>query len=1122
MQIPKQFSGKLNLDNVMEAIPEGDYMFMLDGMIGTSYDGKRGSVENVIGDSAVTVYGENYKCIGGCRDVSKSRHFLFLCDTDSTDHKIVEVKQNDNGSTSTRDLYSGSYLNFDVEFPVQATYVNGYIYYTDNYDPIKSARVWEAGQTPDWSNLMKRGGIYAPTFAKSTDSSVSLNLIDKKSFQFAYQYVYYNNEISVLSPYSTLCPPNLASETFNKITVSLPAGEVIPSRVKTIKFAVRVGNMTSFQYIGSIDRVGELGSFPTTSIAFYNSVYGGVVEVDYENNEHSVPIQAKTIEFIKNRLWLGNLVEGYSRPAKSGLVSGISTPTITASTTIVEDVSGGQPIYANNTQFYSGVKLYNYSRVFNGDGTVTITFTGETTESQNLVSAYNSGSSAYGQKVSYVVDAYEYVVPSAFSRIGNLPANTQSTSLYPFGAANQVTVADFSGGTLPAGLTLYRINGPFTGTLRTFTPPGSGAIYNGLKTFSNNSTYRIGLIYKDEDGRSSSVVVADKDINTSSSVYASNIAASWTVPSGPAPSIIPSWAKTYHIVMSKNITKSFFIELRAARINYYKGTSISAPTYSVDNTGIEIDITPYSNIGFSYSYSDGDRVIIYKPDGTNTYNLEIKEFTGSKILLDNADIASISNQTPIIEIYRPKVVTEDVIYYEIGQGYDITNPGESDRSFSTTTGSVSGDSYNLLRDTYYYSGSAYIKLSTQTLFKQMSYDIKVPDWNTDGGKAYIVSDKDQITRPYTFRHSGLFIDGTKVNGLSEFYSADEANVSYENGEIMKLKSANRTASEGTVLLAICRERVASIYVDESRLRINAQNDFLVTGSQVIGEISTLQGWYGTNHPSSVFDDGKNVYWYSQIKRAFVRYASNGIFQISELNVSDFFSDVSSRDITDDLTVVCGGYFPYYDIIMVTINHSTPYDLVPYANNALEKTISYSDTNQGWIGFHSIIPDYYLDISDKMLTFRGGTLYRHDNAGAFGSYADENYYTRLRIPINSNPLLPKVWRMCQLFASHKFITTSGLGGEALSTVSQTDIKVKFNAEDRSGVKQSTSTYINEMYVSDSVIYVPIGFDENSDGGWAYGADMVSPTIMVDLEFKSDAFRYISLLNIGFIPGAGHDL
>lgn len=1118
MQVAKNFSGKLNVDNVIEAVPDGDYMYMINGVVGASYNGKKGSVENMLGDSSITAYGSGYRCIGGCGDVANQRHFLFLCDTTvNNNHRIVEVKQNANGSTSTRNLYSGSSLNFSITYPVQATYVNKYIYYTDNYNAIKAAKVWETGQDPDLNNLIRRGGIYAPTFVKSTDSGVSINLIYNKEFQFAYQYVYDNNELSVLSPYSELCPPNLASQTFNKVTVSVPTLELIPDRVKKIKFAVRIGNDSAFQYIGTLDRV-ETNDFTTKSIAFFNSVYGGAVELDYETNYHDVPIKAKTIEFIKGRLWLANLVEGYDQPASPNMGIAVSS---------LETQNVGDPIYQYNTTF-NYVKKYTYKVIDNGNGTETWYVEGSfgsgvENQFDKVYQGTNQGNnkSISGKRISSspivvnTISAYEIIDPN-YSLNGDIPFGNAFSNLVPVGA--QTTYTQTLSGTGTRTYYSYRIGDSFIDVLRTFVQAGDVTAFSGQKTFTNNSTYKVGVIYKDDDGRSSSVALANSDIITSSTTYSNRITAQWTLPQGSQPSTIPVWASSYHIVVSKNLTKSFFFEARAARLFYYKDSTTSN-NYSVDNTGIKIDLTPVVNAGFSYTWSDGDRVVLYKPDGTNTYNLQINSFTGGYLLLSNTNIGSLSSgQNCILEIYKPKVVSEDVLYYEIGQGYAINNPGTSTRSFSTVTGDISGDTYNFLRDTYTYNGTAYVVSNSQTLFKQMSLDIKSLSWNTNAGKIHIISDKGQLTRPNTVKYSSPFIIGTEVNGLSEFYSSEQSEIPYENGEIMKLKSANKTSSDGTVLLAIGRNRVASMYIGETRLNINADTSYLVQGSQIVGEINTLNGWYGTNHPSSVFDDGKNVYWFSQERRAFVRYASNGIFPISEIKVSDFFNDVSSKSLTTDQTFVCGGYYPFYDMIMVTINHAGTYSLENYVTNNLEKTISYSDTNQAWVSFHSFVPDYYFDISDKMLTFRGGTIYRHDNSSSFNEYAGIKYYTKVKLPINNNPLNPKIWKTVQLFASPGFLRISNDGGEELSDYDENDIGFEIKA----GIDQQTNTNITEMDVMDSVIYAPIGFDIFTNGQWSEGSDIVSTTLELTIEFKSLAFRHINLVNVGFIPAYGHDL
>lgn len=45
---------------------------------------------------------------------------------------------------------------------------------------------------------------------------------------------------------------------------------------------------------------------------------------------------------------------------------------------------------------------------------------------------------------------------------------------------------------------------------------------------------------------------------------------------------------------------------------------------------------------------------------------------------------------------------------------------------------------------------------------------------------------------------------------------------------------------------------------------------------------------------------------------------------------------------------------------------------------MEKTLSYSNTTEGWTSFYSYIPEMIAGMNSFMYTFKGGNLYRHNS------------------------------------------------------------------------------------------------------------------------------------------------
>lgn len=1149
MEIGKLFNGKLDLDNSIEAVKEGDYTALFNGIIGRSPDGQRSTLENMLGTENVYYYGNNagLKCIGGCKDPKSETQFLFLkpmVGEPAVGDKIVKVTNN-----VMTDVMQWDGLLFTEDYPIShAAFINGYLYFADGINGLRGFKVskYEYGQPVPTSEediaLMKRGPIFAPTFVKDTNALINVNLVENKDFQFAFLYVYEDNQVSVTSPYSKLCRRNLETETGNRIRVTIPDDETVPPNVKEIRLAVRVGNGASLQYIGTLKR-SEGGFVTNRYIDFYNTVYGGAVPTDYLGLYHDIPLKAECLEFIKNRLWLANTTEGYDVPM---------APNMTINTSVINNPIAGEPILTGNVTSYVITK-YNYLATASPSSITDIypqypqslAYNNPESVSVKLMDAVDDGYGTVTGKLLFDEgDGSWKVIDPAYVLAGTIPPNAPNTHLgheyvggippvvsgniYPYGSlilAASVVGLDVNGTTYYA----YRITSTETFTLKTFVPEGEETAYAGSKTFPNGSQYKVGLVYKDHYGRSSSVLLGNNDglVSSSGSQYSNIVTATWSLPSSQAFNAnlqIPEWAESYHIVRTRNLTKSIFFEWKSSQVRYYKlntvdGTLTYFTTFSPNNTGLAIDILPMDNVGLGYSWQDGDRIVMYSTVSADTYNAPIKSYSGGTVYLDNinfftANAGVIPDQTVVFEIYRPAVISETLLFYEVGEGYKIGEAGTQSRHFTVASGSIGGDSYNVSLKTYSWSGAAYVEDGANGLFKEMSVDVTSSDWNSDIGKAHIISDIGQKVRPYTFKHSSPVINDSQVNGLSEFYASDQKDVPYENGEIFKLKAANRTASDGTVLLAISRNRVTSIYVDESRLNINSDVNYIVTGSQVIGDVNTLAGWYGTVHPESVFDDGEFVYWYCMPRRCFVRYGNNGIFPISEYNAIDYFETVSDTHTEDDMVV--GGYFPYYDLAVIHFPNA----------DVNKKVFTYENAMDAWRGWFNIEADYYFTLDNTFYSFTrspvsegASELWKHtDNTQfGYGRFHGTRYYTQIEIPLNNNSDLPKIWQTIELFVSPNFITWSN-GNQIIKTTEDSDLYVEvFNEEG-----QYTSVLRSEFEIGEYLIYAALGKDVNSTGGIVNGSDMSSRVATLRINFIGQDYRYVPMVKIGFIPSLGHTL
>lgn len=1114
MKQTRSFDGYLDLDNFDERVAEKDYRYLLNGI-------NWGAIKNTLGTSdaltPVAAVDANSTCIGGIRDIKDSAWYLFFYNTTASKNCIIKLKNN-----TLTNVLTSAVLNFSTSYLINGGGVAGdVIYWTDNYNPPRAASVTKyvsssTGLVADDILLIKRGGQFPLTAAKSLDSGTDVDRIKDYGFQFTYQFMYEDNQLSVVAPYSELVPQNTPDQDFNKITATIPSTELIPSLVKEVIFYVRVGNTGTYYSIGST-KIREVYSAASTyqinevviyngnlyyaktvntavtptvganwgdknTIDFYNNTNGLLIDNDYLNAFHTVPLTAKTMEFLKGRIWLANYIDGYDTPTVNPLSQVVTNTSITIGDYKVED-----PISLRGV----------IKRTWDGVGG----YTDLTLKDDYLGDSPNNP----GDDLKVVLGPSS---PSSPDLLDLFRMHYNSVDDYWYFVASNYDLVGTRTGTDPSNYTGYEFiiqAATFVRAATSLITTSDLGIYEGDKTFPQYSSYKLGLVYKDQNGVSAGVVTGPLNRFDTPKDRFTKVIVDWTLPSGVNLDI-PIWAKYVSIVMTRNLSKSWYFEGRTVRIKYYKDATLST-TYNADNDGIKIDITPIIKNGQGYTFTAGDRIVIDSPDGSNRYDLAIQSFDGEFIVCKNINIGTISDEKIFFEVCRPiPTNTSDLLFYEIGQVFEISNWGSVTRQFGTTSGTIYGDSILKLKKNYKETTGTYAEETdpdfVSTLYKSMSLNFD-GDWDTDIGKPYAESRVGQTNKSTYFRHSSPFIADTEINGLCEFYSGDESTVPIESGEINRLKSTTRVATDGDVMLAISRNETSSIYIGEARMQTNDNQSFILQTSGVIGEVRTLKGNWGTVNPESVFDINGNVFWFDKIRRAFLRYSTNGIYPISEMNCSFYFNDLAKETQARVVT----GYHPYYDLLFTTFSDAG--DLYS------DKTIGFDNETErgGWMGFYSFTPSFYMDIDGDMYSIVAGSIYKHDSEN-YNRFYGVDYETIIKVVLNDNPLGPNEWVAVKIDVSENFISWANSDQAVGSDI------LGFSIENEYG--QESDILFDEFEIDESIVYGDIRKDKNSPGGLLTGDDMISSVATAIVTFSGAEYSYIKAIEVGFNQSKGHNL
>lgn len=308
--------------------------------------GDQGIVKNVEGNEAVSAAttsdaipssGDN-RVIGAVPCEAGKCIYFFLYNS-NLNHGIYRY---DSVNDNYVKLYEGSVLNFERDGFVKGDVVinqfqEHLLYFTDNRNEprkVNATRLLYGGynslmtsgtdeQKNKYLTVCKQPPQDVITWAFQTNSSIKSNHLKESCFQFAYQYVYDDGEISAVSAYSSLAVSsthlayNSAAinhlESFNNellLTVSNSDGPVDKIRV----FARR-NNDGAFQ---KIEELNNDSTQLTQSFVFRNDRVYPYVSSEETNKLYDAVPRASLAQAVSNgRLIYGNYIEGFDNLVKT-------------------------------------------------------------------------------------------------------------------------------------------------------------------------------------------------------------------------------------------------------------------------------------------------------------------------------------------------------------------------------------------------------------------------------------------------------------------------------------------------------------------------------------------------------------------------------------------------------------------------------------------------------------------------------------------------------------------------------------------------------------------------------------------------------------------------------------
>lgn len=357
-----------------------------------------------------------------------------------------------------------------------------------------------------------------------------------------------------------------------------------------------------------------------------------------------------------------------------------------------------------------------------------------------------------------------------------------------------------------------------------------------------------------------------------------------------------------------------------------------------------------------------------------------------------------------------------------------------------------------------------------------------------GVKAYIVDDSNLAAiRGNSLIYSGVYNSRTGTNNTNQFSVGEDISKSLNpsNGSIQKLYA------EDTNLIIFQEDKVSRALVDKDAI-YSAEGGGTVTSSYaVIGDIQAYAGNYGiSKDPGSFAVYGYRKYFTDRYRNAVLRLSQDGLTEISENGMTDFFRDAFNA-ITSNVTAqgtgnIVGGWDIHNKQYVLSLQASDTNPSNYYA------TLNFDETVNGFTSFFTFKPTQLFSIRNKVYSLNAGNLYEHYSTTVpVNSFYGILNKSSITFVFNENPSISK-----------NFKTVNYEGDNGWQVDSFISDSQKYDPGVISGSWISTS---------DTVALVPSYIEGAYDGlGNAYPATLTPPVYHYGFDRKENKY-YANLTN-----------
>ena len=472
----------------------------------------------------------------------------------------------------------------------------------------------------------------------------------------------------------------------------------------------------------------------------------------------------------------------------------------------------------------------------------------------------------------------------------------------------------------------------------------------------------------------------------------------------------------------------------------------------------------------------------------------------SNSVIDLVGTQTIDLKTDIKEDINPNDKFEVELTFEFTSDGDVASTIVTVAKKSASTNSVvitlSGDRTPVKSITSYNYNAEVSATKTKYLFRSISNAITNPYWNTSSGKP-LLSAQNIVTTPRTntIRYGGNYVQGTKINNISSFFSLDSNDVAIENGEITGLQRASRLQGNGSMMIVLCKRESAYIMLGEQELSQGNNASIRSLTANMIGTIRNFGNNLGMIDKRSVMNYKGTIWWWDDFNKKVVKYTPDGLEIPSDTYMRSTFRSKSG--------IASFSYDPFHNMCFIAVGNET-------------QSLGYSDNLKRWIAAYDFVSSFAESYGDRMLLFKAGSgiLYRSLESGTKNDYnaffGNSAANGNIKFVVNSQlPVMP--------------LNVAVLHNMNVIDYNQANyIKSSLLTVDITNENGQTSA-INETnwLLEDNRIYAHIMRDSSSTGGLIEGNYIVGylNNFLLTLKDKTQNMR-VNSIDIEVSPITGH--